>query len=134
MKKLIFIIMLLLYPLVTFGQDKKQYNTICNVGYSFNNNLSLSIGGRFYKSLYINLDHYINLSSKYQSNYIGFGLGNEKNIVLLKYGVKTETLGYSHINKMDYGIEYNWFYDKKYTYGLAFTKHNGIQFKLGFTL
>jgi hypothetical protein len=136
MKTLLLITTFLLFSFISFAQVKseKQYNTTFNVGYSFNNNISISVGGRFYKSIYLDLDHYINTYRGLQSNYIGIGVGNKKNIIKLKLGVTTKPMGNTHINYTDYGIEYDWFYDNKYTYGLAITNLNGIQFKLGFVL
>lgn len=134
MKKLILILLVFVLPFMTYGQESKPYNTVLNFGYSLKDDISVSIGGRFHKNFYVNLDHCMNLNTHLQSNYIGFGLGNDKAIVMIKFGSKTEPYGSTHINKTDYGIEYMWFYNPKYTYGLGITKHTGIQLKLGFVL
>jgi len=133
MKRLILILLFCLSTLIAYNQDLKP-KTLTTVGYSFTNELSVSIGGTYIKNVYVGLDHYQNLSTKHQSNYLGVGLYTDKAYVIIKYGVKTLPYDHTHIHKMDYGVEYLWMFDKKWCYGLAFTKQSGIQFKLGLTL
>jgi len=133
MKRLILILLFCLGTLIAYNQDLKP-KTLTTVGYSFSNELSVSIGGTYIKNVFVGLDHYRNLNTKLQSNYLNIGVHNDKAFVFIKYGVKTLPYNHSHINKIDYGVEYLWMFDQKWCYGLAFTKLSGIQFKLGLTL
>ena len=135
MKKSLVTLVFLFTSLLTFSQEKLP-NTLFTVGHTFNNDISLSIGGRTFKGkdLFISYDHLYNLNTKLQANYINIGIGNHKQIIACRYGAVTEPYEHSHIHHTDYGIEYLWIYPKyerNLVYGLTYTKKKGFGIKLG---
>jgi hypothetical protein len=133
MKKLLLIVFFLLFAGISYSQDK-PFNTVFTVGHYFQNDISLSVGGRFAKDVYVTYEHGHKFDSVLQYNYIGIGLANDKSIALLKWGAKTEPYGSTHINYTDYGVEYLWidrYMEKNICYGLTITKRNAIGFKIG---
>lgn len=134
MKKLLLIAFFLLIAGISYSQESP--NTVFTVGHTFKNDISLSIGGKAFagKDLIIAYDHTHNFATKCQRNYINIGIGNDKQIILIKYGAATKPYEGTHIHYTDYGIEYLWVYrrnDRNLLYGLSYTKENGFGLKAG---
>lgn len=135
MKKLLLIAFFLLIAGISYSQESSS-NTVFTVGHTFQNDISLSIGGKAFagKDLIIAYDHTHNFATKCQSNYINIGIGNDKQIILIKYGAATKPYEGTHIHYTDYGVEYLWVYRTEghnLLYGLSYTKENGFGVKAG---
>jgi hypothetical protein len=134
MKKILLSLAFLI--ITTFCVAQVDYfNTILTIGHNFDNDISLGIGGRFWKDTYLIYEHGHNFTTRLQYNYISFGNGTCKSLALLKIGAKTEPFKSTQLNYFDYGVEYLWVLEKnlkkKICYGLDLTKKNGVGFKVG---
>jgi len=112
MKKVLLLAFFLLIAGISYSQESP--NTVFTVGHTFQNDISLSIGGKAFagKDLIIAYDHTQNFATKCQGNYINIGIDNDKQIILLKYGAATKPYEHSHIHYTNYGIEYLWVYKR----------------------
>jgi hypothetical protein len=134
MKRIILIVFFLLFAGISYSQESP--GTLITVGHTFQNDISISIGGKVFrdKDIIVAYDHTQNFATKCQSNYINIGIGNDKQIVLFKYGAATKPYEHTHIHYTDYGVEYLWVYrieSRNLLYGLSFTRENGFAIKAG---